>query len=227
MSLAVTKSVQERPLSAIVQGEMDGMPFLTRDALTILAGDGASRKLVIGTVFGKRLFGTITTDATGNTGNGAIGALSLGDNAQVGDYVATCIAAAGNGGTFAVIAPDGRRLADATVAVAYASPHINFTIADGAADFVVGDAFTLTVPEGDNKAVAIDFTATDGSQLAAGVIAKTVTAADGVDANGVGIKAFAQYVAAELVWPTGATAGQKAAAEAQLQASHFMPVLVA
>lgn len=49
-----------------------------------------------------------------------------------------------NGGVFSVVDPDGIRLADATVGVAYTGDHIKFTIADGAPDFIVGDGFDVT-----------------------------------------------------------------------------------
>jgi hypothetical protein len=56
-----------------------------------------------------------------------------------------CTAAAANAGTFSVTTPGGKALPSATVAVAYASRHLNFTINDGATDFIVNDQFTVTV----------------------------------------------------------------------------------
>lgn len=50
--------------------------------------------------------------------------------------------AAANGGTFTVIGSKSGIQADAVVGVAY-NGKINFTIADGATDFVVGDTFTV------------------------------------------------------------------------------------
>lgn len=49
-----------------------------------------------------------------------------------------------NGGLFSVKDPTGASLANAQVGVAYAS-QIGFTIADGAADFAIGDGFDVTV----------------------------------------------------------------------------------
>jgi hypothetical protein len=93
-----------------------------------------------------RAIGAVTAGA--NTGNGAPGAATLGAAAEIGTYQLRCITAAANGGVFSVITPSGVRLKDLTVAVAYATDHINLTIADGATDFIVGDSFTVAVTEG-------------------------------------------------------------------------------
>lgn len=72
------------------------------------------------------------------TGDGAVGAATLGAAAQLGTYVLICIAESANAGTFKVIAPNGERLDDLTVAVAYTGAHINLTIEDGATDWGTG-----------------------------------------------------------------------------------------
>lgn len=59
----------------------------------------------------------------------------------VGD---TFTVAVGNGGVFEVKDPDGYKLPDAEVGVAYSNPQINFTIGDGSTDWEEGD--TLTIP---------------------------------------------------------------------------------
>ncbi|MEW6648158.1 MAG: head decoration protein [Pseudomonadota bacterium] len=146
-------------------------PALTETG-QVASGEGA---LSAGQVLGQvdRAIGVVAADA-GNTGNGTVAGAALGLTAEVGDYQLVCIAAAANGGTFAVYAPDGSRLADASVGVAYAGP-IAFTINDGAADFIVGDAFTVPVDQvdgGDWK--AYDAAATDGSQYAKGILAADV-----------------------------------------------------
>lgn len=65
----------------------------------------------------------------------------------VGDeFVVTVVASVpANGGLFSVFDPDGTRLADASVGIAYDSTHVKFTIADGNADFSIGDGFDVTV----------------------------------------------------------------------------------
>ena len=147
-----------------------------------------------------------------------MGAITLGALAEVGDYVLTCTAAASNAGTFQVVSPSGNVLPPLTVGVAYAGDHLNMTLADGENDFIVGDTFTITVAAGSGKVVALDLTAKDGSQNAAGVMTAAVTAPDGTDAYGVALVRDAVIMASALVWPDGATEAQKTAALAQLAA---------
>lgn len=82
----------------------------------------------------------------GNTGNGAMGSLTADATAATGAWRVVCQAASADGGAFAVYRPDGSFDGVAIVGQAYNSPAgPNFTIADGATDFVVGDEFVLTV----------------------------------------------------------------------------------
>ncbi len=83
-----------------------------------------------------------------NTGNGTVGSLSADTAAPVGTWTLRCVETASNGGKFIVQKPDGSVDAPglATVGSAYNSTAgINFTIADGATDFAVGDTFTIEV----------------------------------------------------------------------------------
>ena len=65
------------------------------------------------------------------------------------------------------------------------------------------------------KYKALDPVATDGSQVAAGILYEALDASAG-DAEGVAIVRHAEVNAAELVWPDGITAGQQTTALAQL-----------
>ena len=289
--------------------------FRSREAVIILAGDGAERALKAGEVIGKITHGAVTEDHAGNTGDGVMGAVTLGALALVGDYVLTCLTAGsptpgaasedhagntGNGvmgaitvgskaeigdylltcveavadggvfqvespsgyslpdltvavaydtdhldmtladgatdfivgdvftitvaavdadsGQFQVVDPSGRVLPPLTVAVAYAGDHLNMTLADGATDFIVGDAFTLSVAKGSEKSVALDLDAKDGSQNGAGVMLFAATAPDGTDAESLAAVRDAIVRTGALIWPTGITADQKTAAQAQLEA---------
>lgn len=190
---------------------------LSRKAVTVLAGSGTSRILKLGTVLGAMLFAAPVIAATaGNTGNGALGALILGDACKIGVYTVTCIAAAANGGRFQVVDPDGYRLGDSLVGVAWVSPQLGFTISDGAADFVVGDSITITIGKGSGKAVQLDPAAHDGTQLADSVLVSHVTAPDGVDAGGQAVMRDTVLADKGLVWPDGISAPAKAAAIARL-----------
>jgi len=192
----------------------------SREAVTVLGGAGADRVLAVGAVIGRRTRSTVTVTADpGNTGDGVatLATPALGATAEVGTYTLTCIAAAANAGTFEVLTPRGYRLPDLTVGQAYAGDHINLAIADGATDFVVGDRFTVAV-SGDEKVVALDPAAVDGTQEAYGIIAAGVTAPDGVDAQGVAIVREAIVADHALIWPAGVTSAEKAEATARLAA---------
>ena len=192
--------------------------LFSREEITVLAGSGSARALTIGEVIGKRTRSdAVVTPDGGNTGDGAVGAITLGAMAEAGTYVITCIVAAANVGTFQVLSPKGYRLPDLDVGQAYVGDHFNITIADGAADFIVGDKFTVDVT-GDNKIVALDPTGVDGSQNAIGINAIAVTAPDGTDAKGLAIVRDAILADHAVIWPAGITAQQKTEAIAALEA---------
>ena len=190
----------------------------SRAAVTVFAGSGGDRSLVIGEVFGKRTKSDVVAAADGgNSGDGTASAVTLGAKAEPGLYTLTCIAAAVNGGTFQVQTPSGYRLPDLEVGQAYADDHLNVTLSDGAADFVVGDTFTVDV-SGDGKVVALDLSGVDGSQDPVGIIAAAVTAPDGTDTDGLAIIRDAILADHAIVWPGGITAQQKTDAIAALEA---------
>lgn len=136
----------------------------------------------------------------------------------VGDsFTILATAADGNSGLFAVSAPDGAALPNATVAVAYTNAQLNFTINDGAIDYAVGDIFTVAVTKGDGSAVALDVTAVDGTQIAAGFTIAAYDATGGA-IQGVAVVRDAVIDPLNLVWPSGFSAGQKVTALDQMAA---------
>lgn len=214
-------TTQTQPLSALLKAA--GNELWVFETVTVLAGAGAARELLFGTVLGKCTLGTITAAAVaGSTGNGTVASAVKKANCQLGAYTLVCTAAASNAGTFAVYDPKGNRLKDATVAVAYDNGQVGFTIGDGSTDFIVGDSFTLTVAAGDGKVVALDFAAVDGTQNAYGVLTAATTAPDGSDAPAIAIVADAILAVGRLAWPAGATTDQKAAALSQLKVARIM-----
>ena len=91
---------------------------------------------------------TATAAALGtNTGNGAFGSVTVTEGAGVraGVYVLRVIEPAANAGAFVVEDPDGVQIGDGAIAAAFSVGGLAFTLADGATDFVAGDAFTITV----------------------------------------------------------------------------------
>lgn len=162
-----TDTTQSYTLAAVLKWEEENL--YSRDQITVLAG----QSIVVGEVLGQITAGTVPTTGTadvGNTGNGTMTAVTGGKFVKVGTYTMTCVAAATNAGAFSVKGPAGESgLPPAVVGVAYTSDQINFTINDGATDFVVGDIFTVAVPAGGNQYREINFSGVDGSAVAAGL----------------------------------------------------------
>ncbi|AFL75397.1 head decoration protein [Thiocystis violascens] len=154
------------PANDIFAGDF---PIQTQ-AITLAANQGA---LARGQVLGIKLSGAVAAKVSGTgDGNVAAASITLGPKALPGVYVLTCTAEAANAGTFKVRAPNGERLANLTVASAYATDQINLTVPDGANDWDIGDIVTVTVT---GKAVAYAPTATDGSEKAALILADALT----------------------------------------------------
>lgn len=151
-------------------------PFVSRK-MTLLLGQNLTR----GALLGRRSVGAVGGAAiAGNTGNGTITGVAAGSSEpKPGVYKVLCIEPAANLGTFEVIDPDGILIGKANVGVAFNGP-VNFTINDGAADFVAGDGFDVTVAAGDNKCLLSVPTADDGSNVPDLILAEDcdATAAD-------------------------------------------------
>ncbi|MGQ0750601.1 MAG: major capsid protein P2 [Betaproteobacteria bacterium] len=83
---------------------------------------------------------------SGNTGNGAMGAITVSAAAKVGTHKITIVEPGTNVGTFIHEDPAGTLVsARGVVASAYSGGGLAFTLADGATDFVAGDGFDLVV----------------------------------------------------------------------------------
>lgn len=96
---------------------------------------------------------------------------------EVGDEFTVVVSEAdSNVGTFKVLTPSKERLNDATVGVAYVSDHVNFTIADGSIDFVVGDSFSLPVAAGSGYRNKSLLAAVDGSEVPESIAVAAVDA---------------------------------------------------
>lgn len=148
-----------------------GTSVLTRK-VSLLAGvlsAGAVLGLVAGT--------PTAAAAAGNTGNGTISAVTVGNGAKTGTWRIICLEPNTNLGTFAVEDPDGIIVGRANVGTAFAGP-LGFTITDGATDFVAGDSFTVTVPVSTSARLAAA-AATDGSAVPTLVLAHDADASAG------------------------------------------------
>ena len=204
-------------LGDVLKGEAPNL--YSREAVTVLAGDGEDRMLKVGSAIARRTRSTVTVTAgNGNTGDGeaTLSDPALGALAEAGIYQLACITA-GAAGTFQVLSPRGYVLPDLTVGTAYAGDHLNLTVADGAADFAVGDTFAIEVA-GDGKVVALDPAAVDGTAEAVGIAAFDVTAPDGTDAEVTAILRDAILADRAIVWPAGIGEARKKAAIADFEA---------
>lgn len=148
------------------------------------------------------------------TGTGVVSAFTLGPDAQNGTYRVTVLATSATG-EFEVIAPDGSKLKKGVIATAYASNHVNFTLANGGT-MTAADYFNIIVAKGSGKFVAVTPATYDGRHVAAGVIVNTCDATS-ADQDTVVIARNAEVSSARLGWGTLTTA-QQATATAQLAA---------
>lgn len=186
----------------------------SRDTITVASGE----ELLAAQVVGKVTKGAATAAAAaGNTGNGTMGAITVGAGAKAGDYTLTIVEPGTNLGTFVVEDPAGIIVGTGVVATAFAGGGLGFTLADGATDFVAGDLFTITVAAGSGEVVAYDQDATDGSEVAAG-IAYDAYDASSAAVTGVIIARDAEVNGNDLLWPSDIEAAEQAVAEAQLLA---------
>jgi hypothetical protein len=173
--------------------------------------DGAT-DFVAGDTFTLWVRGGSASAVTG-TGNGTLTLYATREPAQPGVYSLVCTAAAANGGTFSVTAPDGTVLAPATVGTRYVDGGLEFRINDGGTDFIVGDSFAITVARGKMK--ACDSAATDGSGIPAGILIAAVDAS-AADAKGAALVRDAEVTFAELTWASAMDASEKQTARLAL-----------
>ncbi|WP_044561478.1 head decoration protein [Azospirillum sp. B4] len=167
-----------------------------------------------GTVLGRVLISTATAAAAGNTGNGTIGAITVGA-AKQGAYRLVILEPGTNAGAYSVEDPDGINVGDGVVGAAFTGGGLSFTLADGSTDFVAGDSFTITVAAGSGKVKPLNLTATDGTQTAYAILYAT-TDVSGADQK-VAIHDRDMEANGEcLTWPVGITDNQNAAQVAAL-----------
>lgn len=183
----------------------------SRETVTIENG----QDLEAGHVLGRVVAGSTSATAdSGNTGDGTIGSISTLAGAKEGDYVVTFIEPATDAGEFQVEDPDGENVGTGTVGSQFSGGGIQFTISDGATDFVAGDQFTITV-SGSGEYKEYDPTATDGSGTAVAILYDAVDATGGAEEAAI-IAREAEVDENALTWFSGATTGQKDTGKAEL-----------
>jgi hypothetical protein len=218
----VSSSIDETIHAAafIVNESDDG--YYSRDNVVV----AISQTLVPGSVLGKTaVAANVTSSAAAsaaNTGNGVFtidATAPVSTAAQDGVYEVVCIAVTGDGGEFAVFDPAGVEIGRVAVAGTFDN-QIKFAIADGSTDFAAGDRFLVTVGveyDGDMQYAALNLSGTDGTQNAVAVAVYPVTTDGTHTAHLTAITGHATVRLADLTWPAGITAAQKAHALDQLR----------
>lgn len=129
-----------------------GMGSYRDETLTFAAAD----TFVAGTILARRAVAiAVTASEVTGTGDGTVTAATVVGGTTVpvpGIYVLTCTAAVANGGVWKLVDPNGAVVATgltmtagAGAATVFEAGGLQFTITDGANDFVVADTATLTV----------------------------------------------------------------------------------
>jgi len=204
--------------------------FFTRYPEIIEQDAGRTAVLAQYTVMGKKALAVPAAGVAdvGNTGDGTVTLVAKDpySSPQVGAYNLECIAAVANGGTFKLEDPNGNLVTNSLVMTAgagaateFTAGGLVFTITDGAADFIVGDKFSITVTA-IGKYVPLDPVATDGSEAFAGIypddeiaaatlVAGDVNATIWTHANGAVVSedklVFENSVTLDMILPSGKT----------------------
>lgn len=175
------------------------VPLYSRDQVVVLANNTIRPNAPVGRI---TLGAGSSAAGAGNTGNGAMGAITVGAGALPGVYRVLFIEPVTNLGTFLVEDPNGKIVGRGFVGTAFSAGGLGFTIADGATDFVAGDQFLITVAAGSGKYVPLDPAATNGAAVCAGVSYAGVKAPAAADAPGVVIRRHAKLNKDEIDWGT-------------------------
>lgn len=185
----------------------------SRDNIVVAASQTiVPGQILVATGVAASMTSSAAADA-GNTGNGAL-TLDVSNpvaaGAQDGVYRAVCIAVATNSGTFEVFDPRGAAVGKVVVGATF-NNQIKFVIADGATDFVAGDAFSITVgvEDADLQYVALTAAGPGAAKVALPLYGATtgVGATQAVSA----ITRSAEVNGKTLTWPAGITAAVQAA----------------
>lgn len=175
----------------------------------------AGNRVLPGTVLGRQTVGSTAAAAPlgTNVGNGTFGQIAVGAGAIAGAYAVEF----DDPTHFVVSDPSGKEVGHGVAGTAFSAGGIGFTVTVGSTAFAAADSFTVTVSQGPGKWVPCTATATDGSQVAAGISFGLVDAALN-DVNGTIIARGAEVNGSELVWDASMNPTSIAAALAQLSA---------
>ena len=115
------------------------LPYYSRKEIIVLSGQDLAPNTVLGRT---SVSAAIAVASAANAGNGAMGAITIGKDAVAGVYRLVVLEPGTNTGDFGLYAPDGSLVGIGTVASAFVSTHLSFTLADDT-DFAGGDVFSI------------------------------------------------------------------------------------
>lgn len=187
------------------------------EAITVAAG----ADLYPGTVLGRIPTATATAAAKtgGNTGAGTIamdGTTPVLDGVKSGVYTVRMTAAT----AFTVEDPDGVVIGTGATGTAFADD-VKFTVTASGTAFVAGDGFDITVGPISYVYKQLAPAATDGTQVAVGILRNQALAASAAKASVAHVRQ-AIATASEIVWPSGITSTQKTIAINQLRVRNIL-----
>jgi hypothetical protein len=160
-----------------------------RDELLTFGGAGT---VLAGTILARKAVNDAVVAAAdgGNTGDGTVTLATVAPGAivpLVGAYNLEVTEAVVNGGVLKLVDPNGAQVGanlimtvGAGAATVFEIAGLQFTVTDGATDFIVGDKFSLTVAA-NGKMVPYAIAGAGGAQIPKGVLTYAVTAAGAGD----------------------------------------------
>lgn len=207
--MADTKKTENRRVADWLKNQLDGRESIENHL--ILAGSGSDRVLTSGMVLAKKtVTGTATsTTPAATTGDGVMGAITVSNPAVPGRYKLTVVTLVANKGDFVVENPNGKVIGAGIVASAFSEGGLAFTLADGAADYIVGDVIFIDVVVTAVKFIQLVLAGTDGSEIAAGLLYLDTTALENIDKAAAIVTRDAMINKDMITHPTGASAAQK------------------
>lgn len=193
---------------------------LSRQQVTIAAAVTTGLILGVGAA-GDGSFAAAAGVAGTNTGNGTMSTPSAVAGAQVGNYEVEYIAAT----RFNVNDPSGRLVGEGVDGTLF-NNQISFTMTAGGTAFAAGDTFVVAVtetpPTDAGQYEPLNLSATDGTQIAAGISWDNYTPPSGGTMQGTIIARSAEVKGDMLTYPSGANSTQIAAINAQLAALNII-----
>ncbi|WP_434627634.1 head decoration protein [Chromobacterium sp. CV08] len=194
----------------------------SRDQILLTGGQLVLAGTVLGQITTSNAAPVATSAASAaNVGNGtlAIGTPPQAGFTPAGVFTITLTAPT----VYSISGPNNFNEVDLPVGAAFDADGMVFTVSAGSTPFSAGDTFAITVtsPGTAGQWRPLNPAATDGSQVAAGVLFATKDVTSGPK-PALGITRLAEVNGSELLWPTGITPTQQAAAVSQLAQAHIL-----